>query len=138
LLGCLLAFAGPARADTKVEVGGIRLDEEANVASVPGDVADSLEDEVEAVSAKDKRNFETVVAPIPSRSSLLGWTLSLPVMFLYRPPNADPEDQVWTSGAFGFYTENDSWGGGLFHKMSLAGDAWRTKLSVFKADLQVC
>jgi hypothetical protein len=65
--------------------------------------------------------FERVIAPIPSRSPLLGWTLSVPVMYLYRPESAEPTDGVWMTGAFGFYTENECWGAGLFHKMSLEG-----------------
>ena len=134
-LAVLFVFAAPAYADTDVAVGGIRLEQEANVAGVPGDVQDSLEDSVKPKQQGRKRAFETVVAPIPSRSSLLGWTLSVPVMFLYRPTDADPGDQVWVSGAFGFYAENDSWGGGLFHKMSMGGDAWRLKGAVFHADL---
>ena len=135
LLAVLCVLAAPARAETDVAVGGIRLEQEANVAGIPGDVQDALEEAVETEQPGHKRNFETVVAPIPSRSPLLGWTLSVPAMFLYRPAGADPEDQVWVSGAFGFYAENDSWGGGLFHKMSVGGDAWRLKGALFHADL---
>ena len=135
MLAALCVLAAPVYAETDVAVGGIRLEQEANVAGVPGDVQDALEDAVEPNQPGRKRNFEMVVAPIPSRSPLLGWTLSVPVMFLYRPPGADSQDQVWVSGAFGFYAENDSWGGGLFHKMSVGGDAWRLKGALFHADL---
>jgi len=135
LIATLSVLVAPAGANTDVVPGGIRLEQEANVAGVPGDVVDSLEDAVELEPADRKRNFETVIAPIPSRTPLLGWTLGVPAMVLYRPSGAHREDRVWVSGAFGFYSENDSWGGGLFHKMSFGGDAWRLRGALFHADL---
>jgi hypothetical protein len=34
------------------------------------------------------------------------------------------------------YAENQSAGGGLFHKMSLGGDQWRMTAAAFTADLR--
>jgi hypothetical protein len=151
LLFALCVTSSVAFAKTDVAVGGIRMERQGNVPGVPGDVDDSLEakvpptdpdkDDAEDTAdggeekAAKKGGVETIIAPIPSRSPLLGWTLSLPVMLLYRPPDSNPENQVWVSGIFGFYAENDSWGAGMFQKMSLGGDAWRLKAALFHADL---
>lgn len=122
-------------ADTDVVVGAIRMDAEASVPGVPGNTDDSLEAKVAESDDPGEKNFETVIAPIPSRNPLLGWVLSVPVMVMYKPPNADPQDQVWITGAFGFYAENKSWGAGLFQRASFGGDKWRVMGSIFHADL---
>ena len=146
---CLTGTA--AFAETDVAVGGIRMERQGNVPGFPGDVEDSLEAKVPAAESDEKSvekgdaesdeekdhkgGIETIIAPIPSRSPLLGWTLSVPAMLLYRPPGSDPANQVWVSGVFGFYAENDSWGGGLIQRMSFGGDAWRVKAALFHADM---
>jgi len=127
---CLLlpAFALSVQAGTKVEPGGIRMEEEANAPALPGDVSDELE-----ASAESKNEF--VIAPLPSHSPLLGWTLSVPAMYMYKPAGSAPDDRVWISSLIGFYAENESWGVGAFQRMSLGGDKWRLSGSLFHADI---
>jgi len=127
LLLCALA-AEVASADTQVAPGALQLESERGVPAIPGDVDDELE-------ALGSRNREFVLAPLPSRSPLLGWTLAVPVMFLYKPSFTVEEDTTWISGVMGFYAENDSWGAGAFHKMSFGGDRWRLMGAVFSSDL---
>jgi outer membrane protein assembly factor BamA len=57
-------------------------------------------------------------------------------MVLYRPPSAPEEDGVWASGVAAFVAESDSWGAGLFHKMSLQKDTWRVVAAYAYADLR--
>jgi len=92
-------------------------------------------DEDSGEDGKKKGGIETIIAPIPSRNPLLGWILSVPVMLMYRPPGSDPANQVWVSGIFGFYAENDSWGAGAFQRISFGGDAWRMRAALFHADM---
>ncbi len=119
-----------ANAQVSVQPGVLELEREQGVAGVPGDGPDREEAAVEAPGR------EFVIAPLPSRSPLLGWTLSVPALWLYKPASSDPEDTTWITGAVAFYTENESIGGGLFHRMSLGGDRWRVMGAGFTADLR--
>ena len=114
-------------AETRIVPGALELDEEMNVASIPGDVADDVEDEAE--------DTDFVVAPLPSRNPLLGWTLAVPAMSLYRPSGVEADESAWITGLAGFYTENESWGAGAFHRMGLGHDRWQVTLATFYADL---
>lgn len=127
LAACLVASAGLAQ--VSVQPGVMELEREQGVAGVPGDGPDR------EPGAEEPKSREFVVAPLPSRSPLLGWTLSVPALWLYKPESADPEDTTWVTGAVAFYTENESLGGGLFHRMSLGGDRWRVMGAAFSADL---
>jgi len=80
-------------------------------------------------------DHEWLVAPIPSRSAGLGWTLAVPAAVLYRPESSDPEDPAWITGVGGFYAENESWGAGLFHRMSLKDDSWRLQGVLLYSDV---
>jgi outer membrane protein assembly factor BamA len=55
---------------------------------------------------------------------------------LYEPSFSHPDDSVWVTGGVAFYSENESIGGGVFHKMSLGGDQWRMSAAAFTADLR--
>lgn len=127
ILICGLAST-PVFGATQVAPGAIELESERGVPAVPGDVDEGLEEQ-------GSKNREFVLAPLPSRSPLLGWTLAVPAMFLYKPSFTVEEDTTWTTGAMAFYSENDSWGTGLFHKMSIGGDRWRLKGAAFYSDL---
>jgi hypothetical protein len=131
--------ATPALAQAEVSIGGVKMEEEAGVPGVMGDVDDTLEisDEEEAPgdSAEKARGWEPVVAPLPSRNSTFGWMLSVPAMLMYRPSFSEPDDRVWISGLFGFYAENESWGAGLLQRMSFGGDQWRVMGSLFHAEM---
>jgi hypothetical protein len=124
---CAIALAGmvaaPGCART-VAPGAVKMDKERNVVTVPSDVADGLEDKI---GEEPGRNRELVIAPLPSRTPLLGWTLTVPAMFIYKPSSAHEDDQTWVTGVMGFYTENGSWGAGAFHKMSIGADKWRLR-----------
>lgn len=130
LVLAVLPLSGHAQ--TSVASGAVKLDKELQVAAVPGDIVDEVEDSSRASGAGSR---EFVVAPLPSRNPLLGWTLGLPAMVLYKPSSAVEADNTWMTGAMGFYTENDSKGFGAFHKMSFGGDKWRLLGAVFEADL---
>ena len=129
-LGITATWAG-----TEISPGALRMERESGVPGVAGDVSDELEDEIDSAGADGDKRGELVIAPLPSRSPLVGWTLSLPVMYIYKPENSAEQDRPWISGLGAFYTQNDSWGGGLFHKMSTGGDLWRINGALFYADL---
>lgn len=131
-IACLLSFGlatGSAQAQVSVQPGVLELEREQGVAGLPGDGLDR-----ESENAR-QGSREFVIAPLPSRSPLLGWTLSVPALWLYKPASASTDDSMWTTGAVAFYTENDSGGGGVFHRMSLGGDRWRLMGAGFTANL---
>lgn len=117
--------AGPVT----VQPGAFELDLEQGVPGVPGDGLDYERRDAGAATR------EFVVAPLPSRDPLLGWTVALPVLWLYKPTFTVEEDSPWVTGAAPFYSENESVGGGLFHRMSIGGDRWRFMGALFSADL---
>lgn len=134
LFPLFLLFTTSVFAQPEVSVGAVKMEEEAGVPGVMGDVDDSLGEEDED-TAKKTRNWEPVIAPLPSRNSAFGWMLSVPAMLMYKPSFAAPEDRVWISGVFGFYAENESWGAGLLQRMSFGGDKWRVMGSLFHAEM---
>ncbi len=135
LLALVLAGWPPgARSDVKVAPGALELESAHHEEGVPGDVIDVRVDD-EASSEETGANREFVIAPLPSHSPLLGWKLAVPAMFLYKPSFTEPDDQVWITGAVGFYSESESFGGGLFHSGSLGGDLWRLRGAIFGAEL---
>jgi hypothetical protein len=127
--------SAPAFAQAEVVVGGVKLESEADVPGVLGDVDDELEESADGRSDGKERSWEPVVAPIPSRNPAFGWMLSVPAMLMYKPSFAGPEDPVWISGLFGFYAENESWGAGLLQRMSFGGDRWRVTGALFRAEM---
>ena len=131
----LYTLSAAAFAQAEVAVGGIELEPEAGVPGVLGDIDDDLEDQVDRRGDGTERNWEPVIAPLPSRNPAFGWMLGVPAMLMYRPPFADPDDRVWISGLFGFYAQNESWGSGLLQRMSFGGDRWRVTGSVFHAEV---
>ena len=106
------------QAEPEIVIGGARMENEAGVPGVLGDVEAEAE-ELDPASDTVERDWEPVIAPLPSRNSALGWTLSVPAMLFYKPSFAQPQDSVWISGLFGFYAENDSWGGGALQPHEL-------------------
>jgi len=113
LFGIALLWAATAHAE--LLPGSIKLEKESGVPnSVPGDMAD---DDQSTAS----RNNEFVIAPLPNRSPMLGWTLAVPAMYIWSPKGSNPYNQPWVTGAMGFYAENKSRGAGLFHSMSVDG-----------------
>src|SRR6056297_54615 len=126
-----LAVTG-VQADQVVRPGAIEFEEQDSVAAVPGDADDELEEDSERLGPGSR---EFVVAPLPSRSPVLGWTLSVPALVFYRPGDSAPEDTAWITGVSGFYAENDSWSAGAFHRMSLRQDRWRIMAAAAYADV---
>ena len=131
----LFYLAATANAAPEVSVGSVKMENEAGVPGVMGDVDDTVEEEAADDEPEKTRNWEPVVAPLPSRNSAFGWMLSVPAMLMYKPSFNEPEDRVWISGLFGFYAENESWGGGLLQRMSFGGDQWRVMGSLFHAEM---
>ncbi len=78
---------------------------------------------------------EWLIAPLPSYNPSLGWILGIPVSRIYRPSGGDAKSRPWMTGIGGFYTSNESWGAGAFHRMNLMNDRWRIMGSVFGADI---
>ena len=79
VLTTLLLLAGlPAMADNPVAVGSVEMDSESGVPGILGDVDDSLEEKAAEDNADKERNWEPVIAPLPSRNSAFGWMLSVP------------------------------------------------------------
>ena len=129
----LLAAAGllcmPAGFAAKVKPGALELEKSNNVRMVPGDVAES--DSVDAEGADGRKKREFVIAPLPSRDPLLGWMLTVPAMWLYKPAFSSAEESTWVSGVVGYVAEDDNWGAGGFHKMSFGDDLWRVSGAYF-------
>ncbi len=121
-----------AIAQVSVEPRNMTFESEQQVPAIPDDVDTTID---QADAGKSRKSGEFVVAPLPSRSPLLGWTLTLPAMYLYRPPQVDDDDPAWITGAMALYSENDSKGAGLFHRMHLDKDKWRVLGAVFYADM---
>jgi outer membrane protein assembly factor BamA len=78
---------------------------------------------------------EWVVFPIPSYNPSFGWTVAVPAMVLYRPTGTAEDSQAWATGLVGFYAENESFGGGLFHRMNFREDTWRLSGGLGYSDL---
>jgi hypothetical protein len=133
-----LILSVPIHAAIAAEVipGGIQLEPEASVDAVPRDVVDTGVESTTSAAGEPAKTREFVVAPLPSYSSLLGWTLAVPAMFIYKPAIAGEEGSPWISGAAAFYSANESVGGGLYHRMSLDDDRWRLTGAAFLADLR--
>jgi len=68
---------------------------------------------------------EWVFAPVPFSNSLLGFGLAVGVAYIYHLPGEDLKLPPWTTGVGAFYSENDSWGAMIGHKMNLRDDTWR-------------
>ena len=132
-LQCMLC--APALAQLEFTVGGVEMESEAGVPGVLGDVDDSLEEAADDEGEDKQRNWEPVVAPMPSRNPVFGWMIAVPAMLMYKPSFVEPEDRVWISGVFGFYAENESWGAGLLQRMSFGGDRWRVTGALFHAEM---
>ena len=94
LLPVLLLAISPATAESTINVGSVKMESEAGVPGVVGDVDDALEEEAATDTAKKARNFEPVVAPLPSRNSAFGCMLSVLAMLMYKPSFNQPEDRV--------------------------------------------
>lgn len=135
LSGFFLLTSLPAVAENPVAVGSAKMESEAGIPGVLGDVDDSLEEKAAEDKPEKERNWEPVIAPLPSRNSAFGWMLSVPAMLMYKPSFSQPEDRVWISGVFGFYAENDSWGVGAMQRSSFGGDKWRVMGALFHSDM---
>lgn len=135
VLALLLVVVCPLQAEGPVSVGGVKMENENGVPGELGDVEESLEEAVTDEESGKERNWEPVVAPLPSRNSAFGWMLSVPAMLMYKPSFSDPDDQVWITGVFGFYAENDSWGAGFMQRSSFGGDKYRLKGGLFHSDV---
>jgi len=134
-LALLCVSAGATAQDFTIVPGGIELEDRLGVPAVPGDVAGAEGDDEDGARAS-KKSREFIVAPLPSRNPLLGWTLAVPILWLYQPESSQRGDKPWVTGAAAFYSENESLGGGLFHRMSIGGDQWRITGAAFTADLR--
>jgi hypothetical protein len=130
-----LVLCTPVPLQAEVVVGGIEMQAAAGVPGMLGEVDDELERKPDDREDNGERSWEPVVAPLPSRNPVFGWMIGVPAMLMYRPPFADAEDQIWISGLFGFYAENESWGGGVVQRMSFGGDRWRVKGALFHAEI---
>ena len=114
--------------------GGVSLGTSAGLGEAPLLPAENhglLEDSSANDEKKEKKDGEWLIAPVPSLNSAVGWMVALPVVRVYRPSWVDAEDPAWMTGIGGFYAENDSAGGGVFHKMNLGGDRWRLMGAAF-------
>lgn len=135
IVAALLAAAPATRAEGPVTVGGVKMEAESGVPGELGDVEDGLEQQINDDETTEDRNWEPVVAPLPSRNSAFGWMLGVPAMLMYKPAFSEPADQVWITGVYGFYAENDSWGAGLMQRASFGGDKYRLKGGLFHAEV---
>lgn len=144
-VGCIAAAdAAPEFAPGRIEVDShqsvpavpiVPSDVDADTATAGGAASDAGGDAPDAGDAAPSAGNEWVIAPLPARNPLLGWMVAMPVMRVYRPESSDPDNKTWSSGIAGLYAENESWGYGAFHDMSLGGDRWRVLAAGFRADV---
>jgi len=74
---------------------------------------------------EDERNLKFAGIPVPGYSDVLGFNMAVVAMAYYKMDRDDDDLPPSSSGAFGFYSENKSWMGGLFQNFHLDGDKWR-------------
>jgi outer membrane protein assembly factor BamA len=75
---------------------------------------------------------EWLVAPIPFKSSMLGYGLKLGVARLSRHSDSSRESML---GAGGMYAEGGSWAAGAFDRSYWRGDHWRSTVAVATGEL---
>lgn len=115
----LLTSVLPA-ADTKV--GDLKFRGEGNPVQLTDDLHEAATRTAKREGKTSTREF--VIAPLPARNPALGWVVAVPAMLMYKPSGVDEDASTWISGIAGFYAENESWGGGAFHRMSLFDNRW--------------
>lgn len=138
LLMAGLVLGGPVGISAKINTGSFSTDGEASPLELPDDIGRTVGkiEEGDETSGGTAKSNDFVVAPLPSRNAAVGWTLAVPVMYMYRPEGVSEQDATWITGAGGFYAENQSWGAGVFHRMSLDEDRWRLTGAAFYGDLR--
>ena len=97
------------------------------VSAARADEGEAAAIEEEGKSQAHDHRFSFAVVPGPTYSPALGWGIMVIPMAMY---DVNPSDRVSpgsTTAGFGFYTENQSWGAGLFQKLYLDEDHWRLK-----------
>jgi hypothetical protein len=99
------------------------------------EVDEFLDEALETGEEPEGEGSEWLIAPIPSYSPTLGWTIAVPVTLLYHPSFVDAKNPVWATGGAGFYSDNGSWGAGLLHRMNLKDDTWRFLFALFHSDV---
>lgn len=82
--------------------------------------AETLEPDAETPETSAKPDL--IVAPLPVANPALGTGAALAGVLYYNPNNAPTP---WVTGIAAGYTSTDTWGGGLFHQMSLDDDRFR-------------
>lgn len=78
-----------------------------------------------------------VIAPIPLSNPTLGSGLELVTLYLHPPKPDTPEGVNATTGIAGLYTDNDSWGAGVFHRNSFFADRLRLFTAAGTGDFQL-
>lgn len=76
----------------------------------------------ERPAEKPAKKSQLLVVPIPMSNPALGTGLTIAAVEFYNPNGSK---NPWITGAGVGYTSTKSWGGGVFHSMSLADDAVR-------------
>jgi hypothetical protein len=72
-----------------------------------------------------ERNLKFAGIPVPGYSDVMGINLAIVAMAYYKTDRTDDDLPPSSSGIFGYFSENNSWMGGLFQKFHLDGDKWR-------------
>ncbi|MEJ2603757.1 MAG: BamA/TamA family outer membrane protein [Gammaproteobacteria bacterium] len=78
---------------------------------------------------------DLVIAPYPSRSPQLGWTLSAMAGYFMDLDEQAENTRPSIVGLFGMYSQNDSYAGGVFSNFKLLGDRLRIKAAALYADV---
>ncbi|MCJ2178383.1 BamA/TamA family outer membrane protein [Novosphingobium album (ex Hu et al. 2023)] len=110
LIATSMPFAGRAQAQA------------AYIPTEMEDQADTLRDAPASDGAAAGKSADLVIAPLPVSNPALGTGAALAGVLYYNPNDAP---QPWVTGVAAGYTSTDSWGGGLFHQMSLDDDRFR-------------
>ncbi len=125
VLACGAGLAGPVGLPQRALAQAAYLPEEIDRQSETLQGADADGDAARS-AAPDTQGArfgkDLLVAPIPVSTPALGTGVAL-VGVLYYNPNDEPTP--WVTGIGGGYTGTDTWGAGIFHQMSFAGDRFR-------------
>ncbi|MGE0649274.1 MAG: BamA/TamA family outer membrane protein [Alphaproteobacteria bacterium] len=84
----------------------------------------------QAIGIKPGESF--VIFPIPIGNPTVGAGLGLATALLYQ---VDDQSKPSYTGIGGFYTSNDSWGGGAMQQLSFDGDRYRMSFAIGYASI---
>ena len=99
---------------------------------IGGDMGEAILDDlgIDTEGHSIPSSGEWVAAPIPFRSSLLGWGLKVGVAKLTPARSTSEQPRINITGAGGMYAEGGSWGAVVGDRRYWGGGKWRTTVGI--------